>query len=256
MFRSILIVLAAAFMSGSCGNKTVVVPVMGASTVFDIDVEEISGLCMNADKTSLIACGDQGVVKNISFDGETCDVLEFPEDMEGITLDPSTGDLYLAIEGGQKVARIEAPAYDTCEDVFDVQEAIDRKFKNGGLEGVEYYKDDILFVGSQTDAILWQYRFDGTMISRISLSDFAAEVAGLCYEPETGFLWITDSNQAKIFLCTVGGELLATYDVPFVDNLESICVDRERDCVWVASDEDSPKLYRLAFDFGDKKQNT
>lgn len=120
MFRNILIVLAASFLFGSCGNKTVVVPVMGASTVFDIDVEEISGLCLNADKTSLIACGDQGVVKSVSFTGEACDILRCPEDMEGITLDPATGDLYLAIEGSQKIARLAAPAYDTCETVFKV----------------------------------------------------------------------------------------------------------------------------------------
>jgi hypothetical protein len=34
-----------------------------------------------------------------------------------------------------------------------------------------------------------------------------------------------------------------------VENLESICVDRERGCIWVASDVDQPKLYRLEFEF-------
>ena len=257
MFRSIIVLLSAVLMCGSCGNardvNTVGVPVMGASTVFDVDVEEISGLCLNADRTALIACGDQGIVKQVSFDGKVSDILVYPADMEGVTLDPSTGDLYLAIEGRQEVARLASPAYDTYETVFPVQEAIDNNYRNGGLEGVEYYKDDILFVGSQREANIWQYRIDGTMISKVSLSAFATEVAGLCYEPEHDLLWVTDSNQAKIFLCTVGGELLATYDVPYIENLESICVDRARGCVWVASDEDSPKLYRLAFDFEGKR---
>ena len=217
--------------------------------VFDVDVEEISGLCLNADKSALISCGDQGVVKQLSFEGEAIDILVYPADMEGVTIDPSTGDLYLAIEGSQEVARLAAPAYDTYESLFKVQEAIDSNYRNGGLEGVEYYKHDILFVGSQVDANLWQYRTDGTIVSKISFAAFATEIAGLYYEPEEDLLWVTDSRQAKIFLCRTDGTLLATYHVPFVDNLESICVDRERGCVWVASDEDSPKLYRLDFDF-------
>lgn len=236
-----------AFISSAQGN--IRMPVMGASEVYEVDVEEISGLCLDADKSALISCGDQGLVKRISFEGETSEILVYPADMEGLTLHPTTGDLYLAIEGRQEVARLAAPAYDTYETVFKVQEAIDGNYRNGGLEAVEYFKDDMLFVGSQNEANLWQYKVDGTLVSKISLSDFATEIAGLCYEPEADLLWVTDSNQAKIFLCTTEGVLLETYDVPFIENLESICVDRERGCVWVASDEDSPKLYKLTFDF-------
>jgi hypothetical protein len=58
-----------------------------------------------------------------------------------------------------------------------------------------------------------------------------------------------DSNQQKIFICQVDGTLVTSYDVPFIENAESICVDRTRGCVWVGSDEDSPKLYRFEFKF-------
>lgn len=249
MSRNILVLLSVLLIFVGCAQRSIRIPVMGASTVFEIDVEEISGLCLDADKSTLISCGDQGLVKHVSFDGETSEILVYPEDMEGVTLHPSTCDLYLAIEGRQEVARLAAPAYDTYETVFKVQEAIDSNYRNGGLEAVEYFRDDILFVGSQKGANLWQYRIDGTLVSKTSLSDFATEIAGLCYEPEAGLLWVADSNQAKIFLCTAEGALLETYHVPFIENLESICVDRERDCVWVASDEDSPKLYRIVFDF-------
>lgn len=249
MSRSMLIWLTAVLVFSGCGQGNIRMPVMGTSAVYEVDVEEISGLCLDADKSALISCGDQGLVKRITFDGEASEVLVYPADMEGITLHPATGDLYLAIEGRQEVARLAAPSYDTYETVFKVQEAIDGNYRNGGLEAVEYYEDDVLWVGSQTEANLWQYKVDGTLVSKITLSDFATEIAGLCYEPETGLLWVTDSNLAKIFLCTTEGALLETYDVPFIENLESICVDRGRGCVWVASDEDSPKLYRIVFDF-------
>lgn len=226
------------------------VPVMGDQIqVFDVDVEELSGLCFDIDSTGLLSCGDQGVVKKVSFTGEVGEILVRDADMEGITLDPATGDLYLAVEGCQEIHRMAAPGYSSAESVFAVKEAVENNYWNGGLEAVEFYKDDILFVGSQTEANLWQYRFDGTMISKISLSAFASEIAGLCYEPEADLLWVTDSNKCAIFLCHTDGTLLATYDVSYIENAESICVDRQRGCVWVGSDEDSPKLYKIDFAF-------
>ena len=41
----------------ACGTAPKI-PVMGEHVVFDVDVEEISGICLNADKTALLACGD------------------------------------------------------------------------------------------------------------------------------------------------------------------------------------------------------
>lgn len=222
---------------------------MGEYEVFEVDVEEISGLCLNHDSTMLLSCGDQGVVKTITFDGKVSEVLVKSADMEGITLYPATRDLFLAIEGDQEVHRMTAPDYDSLEFVFPVQEAIDSNYRNGGLEAVEYYKDDILFVGSQENANLWQYRIDGSMISKISLKDFTTEVAGLHYDAEADWLWVMDSNERKINICEVDGTYVTSYDIPFIENAESICVDRSRNCVWVASDEASPKLYRFSFRF-------
>lgn len=232
----------------ACGTRSKM-PVMGEREVFDVDVEEISGICLNADKTALLAIGDQGVVKQISFAGEVTDVLSYYADMEGVTLDSNTGDMYIASEWDQSVLKLDAPDYQVCTTLFYVQEAIDDNYRNSGLEGISYYKDDIFFVGSQEHANLWQYRKDGTMISKISLSEFADEIAGLCYDPVADWLWVIDSNFVKIYICTVDGKLLATYDLEDIENAESICVDRERNCVWVGSDEDDPKLYKYSFEF-------
>ena len=246
--KNTFILFLISILSVSCNGKNAV-PVMKGHVVFDVDVEELSGLCLSADGSMLYSCGDQGVVKTISFDGAVSEMLVYDADMEGVTLDPATGDLYLAIEGEQHVYKLAAPDYKVMTSVFPVQEAIDNDYRNGGLEAVEYYKDDILFVGSQIEANLWQYRLDGTMVSKVSLSGFASEIAGLCYDPAADQLWVTDSNRRCVYLCTPEGELLATYDMPYVENLESICIDKARDCVWVGSDEDSPKLYRIDFDF-------
>lgn len=224
-------------------------PVMGGRTMYKVDVEELSGLCLSADKSHLLACGDQGVVKKISFTGEVSDFWYHDADMEGITIDPATGHIYIAVEGSQKVYRLDAPDYKTYSTIFYVKEAVDKRYDNSGLEGIDYYKDDIIFIGSQWGANLWQYKLDGTMISKVSLSSFADEIAGLCYDSVGDWLWVVDSNYARMYICTVEGELLATYSLNGISNAESICVDRDRNCVWIGSDESSPKLYKYSFKF-------
>lgn len=246
MCKTSILFLTAIILTTACA-KTLDIPVMHDYTVYEVEVQELSGLCLSMDKASLLACGDKGVVKSLSFTGQATDLWAFASDMEGLTINPSDGDIYLSIEGKQEVHRLSAPDYHEQTVMFAVQEA--SGYKNNGLEAVEYFKDDILFVGSQQGANLWQYRIDGTRISMISLSAFASEIAGLCYDDESGYLWVADSKKAKIFMCTVEGKLLATYDIQYIDYAESVCVDRKHDCVWVGSDEDSSKIYRIEFDF-------
>lgn len=230
-------------------------PVMGTYVKKNVNVEEISGICLNADKTALLAVGDQGVLKEI--DPNTMAVKQIwtrDADLEGITLDPRTKDLYLGIEYSQKVYKLDAPDYQKHSSIIYVQEAIDDGYNNSGVEGIAYYKDDLVFIGTQWGANLWIYKLDGTKVSKTSLSGFADEIAGLDYDPVENWLWVIDSNNKKIYLCdvvekTFAVKRLATYDVSFISNAESICVDRDRNCVWVGSDESSPKLYKFSFTF-------
>ena len=166
-----------------------------------------------------------------------------------------TGDLYIADEDNHRVVMIQAPDFPkTITEVFKVQEAIDGHYGNSGLEGISYYKDDILFVGSQTGANLWKYTISGERLSKVSLSAITnkiiTEVGGLCYDPETDWLWVTDSETHKLYV--LDGEIthiLAVYSVPFIGNNESLCVDHTNGCVWVGDDDDTvSKLYKIQFE--------
>lgn len=228
-------------------------PVMGSYQILKVPVEELSGLCLNKDQSGLWAVGDEGALCAVSFTGNVTPVFSSRLDLEGITLNPATGDLLLAVEGDQMVCRLSASDYKTLDTLFYVKEALERDFDNSGLEGITFYKDSLLMVGSQEDALLWTYRFDGTLVSRISLlgeTSLIEEIAGLCYDPVKDWLWVTDSDAQRLFIFSAGEfDLVASYAVPFIDNAESICVDRARNCVWVGSDEDSPKLYKISFTF-------
>jgi len=226
---------------------------MGSVQVLAVPVEELSGLCLNKDQSGLFAVGDEGALCAVSFEGGVQTLLSSRLDLEGVTLNPATGDLYLAAEGDQMVCRVPAPGYDTLDTLFHIQEAVTRNFENNGLEGITSYQDSLVMVGSQEDALVWTCRLDGTLLSRISLKDETSlieEVAGLYYDAPKRWLWVTDSETKRIFIFSVGDfDLVASYEIPSIENAESICVDRLHKCVWVGSDEESPKLYRINFTF-------
>ena len=224
-------------------------PVLSGYTVMDVDVEELSGLCLSHDGSCLLACGDDGDVKSISFTGQTAGIWSRDLDMEGITLNPANADMYLAIEGRQEILKLAAPDYDTPSVMFQIKEAVEGRFFNDGLEGITYYKDDMLLIGSQRGAYIWKCTLDGEVVSKISVDSFVSEVADLCYDPEGDWLWVMDSVKKIMCICTVEGRLIHTYDIKEIENAESVCVDRKNGCIWIGSDEDSPKLYRFEAKF-------
>ena len=229
-------------------------PVMGSYSRFVYnasDVEELSGLCWSRDGDFLWGVGDEGSVYKLDFEGGATKHWYHDADMEDVTIDPATGDMYVAIEGSQKIYRIPAPDYNTYSTAFYVQEAVDMNIGNSGLEGITYYKDGMVFIGCQYGANLWTYKLDGTKVSRIQLGTLArgiTEVGGLYYDSSTDMLWVADSEAFKLFV--FDGDLtkqLAEYDISFIGNPESVCVDHERSCVWVGDDGSTSKLYKIKF---------
>lgn len=235
------------------GNHNANLPVMGACQTLKVPFKEMSGLCMNQDTTGFWSVSDEGALCRISFSGSVTPVLRTNLDFEGITIDPATGDLFVVVEGDQMVCHVAAPDYNTLDTLFYVTEAVQRDFDNNGLEGIAWYKEGMFFVGSQEDALVWIYKTDGTLVRRVSLcgeTSLIEETAGLFYDAPKDWLWVADSDAAKIFVFKAGDfELVTSYDVSFIDNAESICVDRAHNCVWVGSDEDEPILYRFSFSF-------
>ncbi|MBR5385776.1 MAG: hypothetical protein IK143_07965 [Bacteroidales bacterium] len=217
-------------------------------------VVELSGLCLSKDGDFLWGVGDNGQIYKIQFDGSYELYLDDAEesDMEGITIDPATGDLYLAVEPNS-VYKMTAPDYNGYTKLFGVEGAA--QMKNSGIEGITWYKGD-LYLGAQTNATLWKYSVAGNNLSMNLLTEMPisiTEIADLCYDPESDLLWVIDSNEYKILLFNGDAtKLLTTYDIkPFADwNPESICVDRAHGCIWIADDcgDDDPSiLHKVSF---------
>lgn len=229
-------------------------PVQGSYSriVFDSNVVELSGLCLSLDKTFLWGVGDEGYLYKFSnLDGAVTDITAetvwtYSADMEGVTINPSNGDLYLAIEP-KRVYKVTSP-YTSKTTMFDVEEAAD--MGNSGMEGIAWYKGD-LYVGSQSGATLWRYTVSGTKVWKKQLGSIAPgiqEVGDLFYDSATDLLWVSDSEACKLFV--FDGEvtkLKAIYDVSYIGNAESVCVDHARNCVWVGDDGSTSKIYKIMF---------
>lgn len=227
-------------------------PTLGSHRSFSLSgVSELSGLCLSKDGDFLWGVGDSGTLYKISFDGKSSAFMSIDADMEAITIDPASGDLFIATERDQKALRIAAPGYDKVEPLWAVQEAVDGDFGNDGLEGIAWYRDGQLYIGSQKGCNLWKYRLDGTKLARTSLSDLApqmSEIADLCYDAQNDFLWAVDSKKFKLFLFNgTANKLLATYDISGMtkNNPESVCVDDANHCIWIADDDKTSVLYRI-----------
>jgi hypothetical protein len=208
-------------------------------------VPEVSGLCLAPDGQGLLAASDENGVYYVTLAGDTRPFYtERRMDCEGVTLDPETRDVYYIVERKQEVRRLKGPDYNESELLCTIDEV--GKGTNSGLEGISWYKDGKLFIGNQMHpTVLFQYSLTDGIISRTEITG-TTEIAALCYDPDRDVLWIADSEQHNINLCTTDGDVLMTYPVPFIDNGESLYVDHVNDCIWVGDDTTS-KIYKISF---------
>ena len=149
------------------------------------------------------------------------------------------------------VGVVKAPEYKKAVEIFRVEEAAN--YGNSGVEGIAWYKDNMLLVGAQTGANLWAYTLDGTVVWKKSLKTIAIgcqEIADISYDPVKDQIWIIDSESQSIYLLNGDAtQHLATYKTNFAGNCESVCLDYANNCVWVADDSDASALFKVEFTF-------
>ena len=223
-------------------------PVMGDYTTVDTQVPEISGLCLAPDGNGFLAASDEKGVYSVTWTGETKPffIAERSMDCEGVTVDPATGDVYYIVERKQEVRRLRAPEYKESELLGVIKEVGYRT--NSGLEAITWMNDGTLLLGNQAKPrLLIRFSPTGEILARTEITEGIEDISDLCYDPVRNALWIPDSELRTLNLCTLEGKVIASYPVPFIDNGESLYVDRDRQCIWVGDDTTS-KLYKISFE--------
>ena len=236
-------------------------PIMGKHTTYKLTgLAELSGLCISQDKKHMWGIGDDGKLYKINFDGTFEFIRALGGDLEGLTIDPDTGNMYVAMEGDQRVAILKAPGYEKLSKLFDVAEAAD--YGNSGLEGIAWYKGE-LWVGAQTGANIWRYDLQGNKKEgKRSLRDVKStisEVGDMCYDPVSDRLWVVDSNSNEgkpqylpfqLYVFTGDAKkFIASYPLSSftTNNPEVVCVDRDHSCVWIGDDSSTSVLHKVEF---------
>ena len=104
-------------------------------------VEEPSGIVYHAGRGTLFVVGDQGKLYEMKTDGTPVKQRDLAaggwRDLEGVTVDPATGLVYVAVEGEERILEVDP---DTFKILREFQ--IPRKFRGrtilrGGGQGIE-----------------------------------------------------------------------------------------------------------------------
>jgi len=203
--------------------------------------------------------GDDGDLAKLDMEGNVTYNFHIGGDAEDVSINPETHDLLIGLEP-DGVGQVKAPDFNArATTLFNL--AACKNYGNSGIEGLTYYKDGMVFAGAQsnshlflcdlaTKTVLWDAKLYD--VNRVS------EIAGLSYDPLSGWLWIIDSEAKKIFVFAVDHtvtdgkwavsmDYIGAYPVAG-SNPESVCVDRKNNCVWVGDDYGSTSyLYRYEF---------
>lgn len=226
-------------------------PMMHGYTKLTVAFNELSGICLSADEDFLWAVDDDGRLGRISFEGKVLSSYYVGSDPEEVSMNYDTKDLLIAIEP-RGVGLVKAPDYNKHYTVLFEIPGTDIVDENAGMEGLTYYKDGKVFVGTQTNSHLYLCNLEtGEIIwDKIMYNkDQVSEIAGLYFDPLTNWLWIIDSEAKRIFVFDENvTSLLGTYSVKEVTNPESVCVDHKHSCVWVGDDAGSTSyIYKYEF---------
>jgi uncharacterized protein YjiK len=111
-----------------------------------VGFKEPSGIVFHPQRGTLFAVGDGGDVCEIKTDGTLVkQKLICEADFEGIACDPSTGLLYIAIEGEERIVEVNPDSFEMLRE-FDIPRTFQGKtvLKEGGqgIEGITFVPED------------------------------------------------------------------------------------------------------------------
>ena len=240
-------------------------PEMIDCTKYAVSFNELSGICVDLSGDFVWALGDGSQICQISLGGELLSKANLKTtngstlDSEGLSINYDTGDILISGEPNA-VYKIPYAQIDNIflESTFRGVETLTsiadaKSFGNSGAEGCTYYKEGLAYIGTQTGSYLYLYDLaTGEVLWRKGLREMHSvitEIAGLCYDPLTDWLWVIDSESHKFFALSGDAEtLLGAYTLKTKSNEESICVDHKNSCVWVGDDYGSTSyVYKYEF---------
>ncbi len=231
-------------------SRSIIFPYEWVGNIDKIKFNEPSGICFHSKRKSLFVVGDEGEICEIKTNGTLIKQKSIRHaDFEGITHDPSTGLLYIAIEGEEKIIELDPENFKVLRE-FQIERAFNGRtlLKAGGqgIEAITFVPDPnhpqtgTFYVANQSFNL--DNKQDISAVFEVELplksktkkehkakilryfSPGVIDLSGLYYDSATTHLFVISDATNIIFECTKSGDVLVAYAFPG-DNQEGITVD-------------------------------
>tara|TARA_Y100000385_G_C13108988_1_gene650767 strand:+ start:11889 stop:12743 length:855 start_codon:yes stop_codon:yes gene_type:complete len=119
-------------------SPSIIFPFKWVGDIDKIKFSEPSGICWHSQRKTLFVVGDQGDVCEIKPDGTLISQKRIRSaDFEGITHDPSTGLLYIALEGKESVIELNPETLEVLREFSLPRKFEDKVVMKSGGQGIE-----------------------------------------------------------------------------------------------------------------------
>lgn len=227
----------------------IVFPYQYGGNIDKAKFNEPSGLVYHPGRETIFAVGDGGDLMEMQTDGTLIKNVHHSEaDYEGITCDPTTGLLYIAVEGKETILELDPEDFSPLR-TFPIERTFAGKavLKEGeqGIEGITFVPDSehpeggVFYVVNQginlaaeedlsavCEVVLpLQSSAEGATVSiQHYFEPGFIDISGLHYDAEGDLLILIGDAVNGIFYARRTGELVGGYALPG-DNQEGITID-------------------------------
>ncbi len=240
---------------------SIVFPVTGYENIDRANFPEPSGICYHPTRNTLYLVGDGGDVAELSTDGTILKQTTLGgRDFEGITVDPATGLVYVAVEGEDRIIEIDPLMLEITRE-FPIDRTLDGKtlLAEGGqgIEGLAFLADEAhpeggtFLVANQAFTIGEAEDMSAVfeVVAPIRTGPEAGEapakiaraldlgvpdLSGLFYDADRDRLYVISDSKNLFMEATTDGQVLAAYAFPGA-NQEGIALDPEG-YIYIAQD--------------------
>jgi len=217
-----------------------------------VRLKEPSGIVFHPQRGTLFAVGDEGHICELRTDGAVVKLIRLSEaDYEGITVDPASGLLYVAIEGEEKIVEIDPDTFEVLRE-WEVERWAGgvEVFRPGGngIEAITFVPQSdhphggTFYVCNQSFSLDPQDEMSALVELEVPLNGQIGtqrrariiryfrmnviDLSGLHYDPARGRLLACGDANNVLLEITLNGEVARLYAFPG-DNQEGIAMDDE-----------------------------
>jgi uncharacterized protein YjiK len=218
---------------------------------------EPSGICFHPLRKTLFVVSDEGEIAEIKTDGTPVFSLKIPGDLEGITVNPESGLLYIVKEGDDVILEFD-PDEQEVRRTFPINREFQgnpnflqkQKGYDNGVESIAFISDKehpeggTFYAGNQWDPPCLMEVFVPLKSSQAETAEARIirvlpfkidDPAGMYYDSEKGLLNVVSDADNILVEITLEGKLVRQYAF-FGDNQEGLAKDDEG-YLYIAQDE-------------------